>query len=520
MGEFTVPNRVQYPETIEPLVQFIEETPRADIVDRTLEKLRAGVPIQTMMTASALAVVRSADLPPGHHGGPLHPLAGIYAVTKLSERLHGEDRFLPIMQHVALSNKHIHDPVTGPFQLLEFKPLDPRGAAVSRTEDLAADGAGDVVDAEGVEAAKAAFLKACSRGESNKADHLFLWLWDNVPKMEAFDLLMSVAIPKNSLDDHYFIFPAYTWRALALYGDEHLKVLMRPAVRYVARFPTHRVVPDVDSVIEKYGLMDLELREKTGDDETAEIGRVGEAIGRVEKYPEIPRLLAQALVDGMSIEGAGEALSIGAAGLFLRSQTGNPMDVHMHTSANLRRWLLKLDGFSRRNRLLILLLWHTGPEVMSTQYRMNPVTEVDAVAVAALPHRSQDELLAAITDSIHQQPPTDWSTVTNLGKMIAVPEVKETVNLAQQYVNLRYDPEVLIARLAEIVCHDSFTEMHAFKHHQSIVEEFRNTRDPWRWQHLVCGVQAAAISYGKNMEVFEDALDVMHAFPGRAIAAE
>jgi hypothetical protein len=519
-GEFIVPNRVQYPEAIEPLVQFIEETPRAEIVDRTLEKLRAGVPIQTMMTASALAVVRSSDLPPGHHGGPLHPLAGIYAVTKLSERLNGEDRFLPIMQHVALSNKHIHDPVTSPFSLLEFKALDADGAIVSRTEDLASDGSGDVSDATGVEATKAAFLKACSRGESNKADHLFLWLWDHVPKMEAFDLLMTVAIPKNSLDDHYFIFPAQTWRALELYGDEHLKVLMRPAVRYVARFPTHRVVPDVDMVIEKYGLMDLELREKTGDDETAHIGRVGEAIGRVEKYPEIPRLLAQALVDGLSVEGAGEALSIGAAGLFLRSQTGNPMDVHMHTSANLRRWLLTMDGFSRRNRLLILLLWHTGPEVMSTQYRMNPGPLPNPEAVAALPHRSQDELLAAITASIHEQPPTDWSKVTNLGKMIAVPEVKDTVNLAQQYVNLRYDPEVLMARLAEIVCHDSFTEMHAFKHHQSIVEEYRNTRDPWRWMHLVCGAQAAAISYGKNMEVFEDALDLMHALPANAIAAE
>ena len=162
-----MPNRVQYPEAIEPLVQFIEETPRAEIVDRTLEKLRAGVPIQTMMTASALAVVRSSDLPPGHHGGPLHPLAGIYAVTKLSERLNGEERFLPIMQHVALSNKHIHDPVTSPFSLLEFKPLDAGGTVVSRTEDLAADGSGDVVDTDGVEATKAAFLKACSRGESN-----------------------------------------------------------------------------------------------------------------------------------------------------------------------------------------------------------------------------------------------------------------------------------------------------------------------------------------------------------------
>ena len=97
--------------------------------------------------------------------------------------------------------------------------------------------------------------------------------------------------------------------------------------------------------------------------------------------------------------------------------------------------------------------------------------------------------------------------MTNLGRMRAVPEVKNTVNLAQQYVNLRYDPEVLMERLGEIVCHDSFTEMHAFKHHQAVVEEFRDTREPWRWMHLVCGCQAAAISFGKNMEVFEEVLD-------------
>src|SRR5882757_4184942 len=66
-GEFTMPNRIQFPATIEPLVQFIEETPPAEVLDRTLAKLRAGVPAQTMLTASALAVARSSDLPPGHH---------------------------------------------------------------------------------------------------------------------------------------------------------------------------------------------------------------------------------------------------------------------------------------------------------------------------------------------------------------------------------------------------------------------------------------------------------------------
>ena len=484
-----MPNRVQFAASIEPLVQFIEETPPAEILDRTLEKLRAGVPTETMLTASALAVARSSDLPPGHHGGPLHPLAGMYAVSKLVERLEGEQRFVPILQHVALSNKHIHHPAMGPYSLLEFEPIDAGGA----------------------EATKAAFLAAVNRGETNRADHLFLWLWQNIPPIEAFDLLLSVAIPKNALDDHYFIFPSFTWRALETMDQAYLPVLMRPAVRYVTRFPTPRAMPEIDGLIDKHQLLARVTRQHSGDDETAAIGRVGEAIGRCDNYNDIPELLAQALADGLSLDGAGEALSIGAAGLFLRSLTGNPMDVHLHTSANLRRYLIRLDGLSLRNKLLILLFWHTGPEVKSTQFRMERAPQPDPAAVAALPHRTQEDLLEALTTSIYSQPPTDWSTVTNLGRMRAVPEVKGTVNLAQQYVDLGYDAQVLIKRLGEIVCHDSFTEMHAFKHHQAIVEEFHATREPWRWMHLVSGAQAAAISFGKNMEIYEEALELLHA---------
>src|SRR3954462_13174547 len=121
-----LPQRVRYPDSIEPLVQFIEDTPPSEILDRTLETLRSGVPTEVMLEASALAWTRSSDLPPGHHGGPLHPLAGFYALSNLVKRLEGagEDRFVPVVQHVALSNKHINGPVTSPYQLLEFAPLE------------------------------------------------------------------------------------------------------------------------------------------------------------------------------------------------------------------------------------------------------------------------------------------------------------------------------------------------------------------------------------------------------------
>ena len=98
--------RVVYPAHIEPLVQFVEETPPDRIVAATHDKLAAGTSVKEMLLASGLAVVRSSDLPPGHHGGSLHPLVGLHAVHHLVERLEGEHRFLPVLQHVALSNRH------------------------------------------------------------------------------------------------------------------------------------------------------------------------------------------------------------------------------------------------------------------------------------------------------------------------------------------------------------------------------------------------------------------------------
>ncbi len=351
-----MPQRVQYSDAIEPLVQFIEDTPPAEILDRTLDKLRAGVSPQTMLTASALAVTRSTEMPPGHHGGPLHPLAGLYAVSKLVERLEGEQSFVPILQHVALTNKHINHPAMGPYQLLEF----------------AAE------DAGGFEAAKAAYLMAVQRGEWNKADHLFQWMWKNAPEIEVFDLLMSVAIPKNFNDDHYFMFPGTVWRAFdtGVLDKELLPVLMRPVVRFVTRSPVApnnpmpSPLPAIEALIEEHQLLNRILRQRSGEDETAAIGELGEAIGAVDVFADIPVLMAKALAGGLSLEGGGEALSIGAAGLFLRSLGGNPMDVHLHTSVNLRRYLIRLDGISVRNKLMLLLTWQSGPEIRSTAGRI------------------------------------------------------------------------------------------------------------------------------------------------------
>ncbi len=145
-----------------------------------------------MLLASGLAVVRSSDLPPGHHGGPLHPLAGLHAVRHIAARLPGEYAMLPVIQNVAVANKHIHSPAMGPFILADAKP-------VSEKDD--------------VEATLQSFRYAVSRGVYNACDHYFLYLLERLSPMQVLEELLQVAIPKNQLDDHYFLFPVFTWRA-------------------------------------------------------------------------------------------------------------------------------------------------------------------------------------------------------------------------------------------------------------------------------------------------------------------
>ena len=481
--------RVHYPDRIEPLVQFVEDTVPERIVAATHERLGAGTSVNDMLLASALAVVRSSDLPPGHHGGPLHPLAGLHAVRHIAARLPGEQARLPVIQHVAVANKHIHSPAMGPFILADAQP-------VSEQDD--------------VDATMNAFRAAAARGVYNACDHYFLYLIERLSPMRVLELLLEVGIAKNQLDDHYFLFPVFTWRGLEHFGWEYAKFIGRAPVRYITRPTPPTSLDRVDRLLAKHELLERDLRVETGDDETPAVTALADEIGRSGDFTEIPQMLAQALSDGMSLEGAGEALSVGGSTLFLRSLTGNPMDVHINTGANTRRYLLRQPELSRRIKLRALLDWNTGPEVRMAQVMLAPRVQPEPERVAALPFRTQGELIEEIEALIGRLPVGERLPVGNLSTWRSTDEVKHAAALAQQYADRDYAPQPLITALAKIACRDNFTEMHAFKHHQATYEEFHTTRPSLRWRHLVAAVQAAAISHGRIQDVYEHAAEVMH----------
>ena len=503
---------IEFRDEVEELVQFVEDTDPSEIIARTLDKLRDGVPAVDLLRAGALAVCRSTELPPEHHGGPVHPICGIHGVYNTSRRLSGEMAFMPIVQHVALCNNHVHSPQMGPYIMPAMEALEGTGAMIGSYH--LADGTEASDDPDVMGSTEEALLRAIQVRKPSLAEQYYLWLEENRTPGETLDLLLPASVSRNSIDDHYFVYPMFTFRALDVIGWEWAPVLMRVVVRYQARNPfsltraQETIFEDVTNLIEKYSLMGREIPVRTGDRETEAIGELGEAIGRCTDYMEGMEPMAKALADGLSLEGAGEALSVGASIAYLKSSYGNPMDSHLHTGTNGRRYLSDMEGVSLRHKIEALITGLTGPECLNGA-RMLWETPFDATKAESLPDMGQAELLDAIVEKIEGQPWANWREV-GVDNLELGNEVQGAMLLAQRYADERYNPQALFKRIGELICRDDFTELHGIKHHQALVDEFYATREPYRWNHLVAAVKSVAvIEGGKERTIFDRTLEML-----------
>ncbi len=486
-----MPASVTFTADMESRVRFVEDTPPEDIVEAAWRKLHDGESPKALLTAAVLAVSRSTELPSNHHGGPVHPVSGAHAIAGISERLTNEFRLLPIVQSVALANKHVHSPTMGPALMVDIEPLAAGDGSVAATAD--------------------AFKAAIVERQPRTAEAHLLWLLQNIPPHEVLDLMLDVAIRRNALDDHYFLYPVFTARTLDDLGWDWAPVLLRPPVRYLSRHPIMDAVfpfsPEyvarnvaqfeafgaIEGLIDEHDLLKIDIPHAGGGDETAAIGDLSDRIGALDDFNKIPAILAAALADGLSLDGVGEAMSVGAALLFLRSDSGNPFDIHNHTGINVRRYLLGLEGISLRNKLLALFTWATGPEVRDSQRKLRWTSRSDADTIAALPRRGQDELLGLIAEQIVERPTFDMTGEdVHVNEIYVSDEVRDMLTLAQQYAELDYDPEPFFRRMAEFACRDDYSEMHAYKLQQAAHEEYLATRREFRWVHLVSAARHAA----------------------------
>jgi hypothetical protein len=438
--------RITFSAEIEPLVQLIEDTPPDRVVAETVRLLRSGVAETAMATAAALAVSRSSELPFVHHGGPLHPVAALPAVRGTMDRLPEEERWLPLIQDVALVSRHIHDHGGAPYLM---PAMEPRGAG-------------------NVEETVAAFHTALRRNTPAAAEHAFLWLLQQAPRATTLEALLRVALANYRYDEHKLILAVNTIRLLDWIGWEQAPTLLRVAVRYnflpsiwAERGALESLQPRADRVEAFAQQFDPPASRGTLDiaGERAALAELREA-GAGASLDETAGVIAEALTRGVSLGGAAEALSVAACDLFLQADTGNAMGIHFMTGASAIRWVCRhFPGLGPR----ALLAWTLGPETRGVKQGRR----------AALPKQASGHLDALVASLSSKEPQTAAALA---------------LRLAQDE-----DPAALRRMFATTAARDDTTEMHALKHCQAMAEESSAARPEWAPIYLAAQAKECAL---------------------------
>lgn len=481
-----------------PLVAFVEDTPPEAIIGETIRRLRDGTAPRDLLAAAAVAISRGTEIPFDHHGGPLHMVTGLRAVDGAVGRLEGDWAYLPVVHSVHLANQQVHSPVMGPHVMAEL-------------------GDGGLTG----EAAAAALAEAIRDQYPIVAErHLRAVLRDCGP-VATLAAILDAALWRQALDDHFLLYPVFAAQTLDLIGWDKAEFVLRPVVRWLASPPLSVIQGDgaadffraglevygrfgeLEDLIERHRLLDTPPPVKTGPAEDNAVADLGARIGAVTEFDTIPPMMAEALAGGTSMEGVLEALSMGAATIHMRSDYGNPLDVHMHNGISVRRYLIGLDAMPLRLKLLALLSWAFGPEIRLSQLKVKHEPRFDT---SGLPEDA-DALLAALDSAVAAKPPVGDEVFTGGGRagMKADEGARRVMALARKYADCGHDPDRLLRRLTEMVCRDSFTEMHAFEHIDDAAREFGHARKPHGAGHLVSAAKIAYCGYGIDQTVFEAA---------------
>jgi hypothetical protein len=481
-----MPQLVSFEPAMERLARFVEETPPASVVRESLALLRAGEDPMRLAAAAGLAVSRSTEVGAYHHGGPVHPVSGLHAVFGLTARAPKALRPAPSVQAVALANQHIHSPSMGPAAMCVLQPMPGKDTA----------------------SLVKSFAYALRNHEAVDAERCLLALLERTGPGPAIETALRAAIRRNQLDDHYFLYLVYAIRALDGMGWQWAPVLLRPVVRYLARHPLMEPVGEFDprviedgvrlyrgydeflATLPARGIVADRLRIETAADETATIAALANRIATVASIVDVQDLLIEALAAGLSLSGTAEALSAGGARLFLRSRSGNPFDVHIHTGVNARRYLIGRADLPVDVKLQALLNWNRGTEVRYLDPTLAWTPGPDPTILAALPRRDGPAILAAIEECALTQPALDINSVmVSFDKLVAPDGARQAIALAAQYVTGGYDPAPFFALMTSLICRDDQSEMHGYKMQQAAFEEYYATREPLRGPHLMAAAR-------------------------------
>jgi hypothetical protein len=195
---------VRYRPEIEPVVRWIEDTPREQVFEKAVAELKNGLSYRALLAGLFLAGIR--NIKPRPVGFKFHAVMVINSAHLLGQTSAARERLLPLFW--ALDN---------------FKNSQ---AADVREGDWALGG----VDESRVPAphrARADYMQAMEAWDSEAADAAIAGLCRGSGAAEVMEPIWRMAVRDQRNIGHKAIFAAQSWRTLQAIGWEHAEAVLR-----------------------------------------------------------------------------------------------------------------------------------------------------------------------------------------------------------------------------------------------------------------------------------------------------
>ena len=438
------PNIVRFNPEIEPLVGFLENTPREGLLEEVATRIKKGLSYRDLLAALLLAGVR--NIQPRPVGFKFHAVLVVNSAHLASLSSPDSDRWLPIFWALDYFKSS---------QAQDVKEGDWTMAGV------------DEAKVPPAHKAKAAFIEAMENWDETAVDTAVAGLARNASAQEIFELFCRYGARDFRELGHKAIYVANSWRTLQCIGWQHAEPVLRSLAYALVDRTGDGNPARSDLPADRPGRHNLELRKqfhpdwlagKPSAEATADMLqtlRQGSALDTSDKVVEL-------INRGITPQSIWDALFDGAGELLMREP--GIRSLHAVTCTNAMHFAFQNASSDETRRFLLLqnaaflplFRGNAKPGVLINELEAEPLKSAGVKAIEEIFSDVSDDRLVAARKV--------------LAYLKGNPYPKELIDTARVLIFLKG------------------RDAHDYKFSSAVLEDYRHISPMWRDRYLAASV--------------------------------
>jgi hypothetical protein len=439
------PNAVRLQPDIEPLVRFLEETPRERLLEETAARIHRGLSYRDLLAALLLAGVKNVEPRPSV-GFKFHAVLVVNSAHLASMASPPEHRWLPIFWALDY------------YKACEARDVEERGDwTMSAVDDSSLPPAHEVRDA---------FISAMDNWDEAAADAAVAGLARTAGANEIYELFLRYGMRDFRSIGHKAIYVANSWRTLQCIGWQHAEPVLRSLayalLAHEGDNPSQRDDP-ADRPFRRNQELAQRIRPEWRDGQTdhAATSELLQVL-RTATNDEACDVVVAMLNRGVAPQSIWDALHV-ASGELLMRQPGI-VALHAVTTTNALRFAYQTSASDDTRRLLLLQNAAFLPMFRNAMRGRGPLGEATIAQLTSVETENDAPTLERVFAELRREP---MSAARNL--LTFLKHSGDNAAAAQQVIDT--------ARMLVFLKGD---DPHDYKFSSAVLEDYYHVSPQWR----------------------------------------